>query len=387
MEYLKKISAIFLLTLLASCVISPLKVGIHSPEIAPNGYFPPGTPEIALKENGAFNEGFKYPVMFGTNRKPTADRKGLTDERDKQVNYGRVLVEIPKDHKVGSIGGGLQDFFGLVTDPPLKIEDVQIFDKDDQFLAYARGALKPVTSPENGYLLVFIHGYNTSFEDAALRAAQLGADLEVPQNNMYFFSWPAIKKIRTYTRDEASIEYSEKYLKLFLDTVLSVAGNRKVHIVAHSMGNRALLRVIGSFPPIDGRRPFGQIILAAADVDEDVFNQLGASYLEAADKTTVYISPFDYAVRASIFVHKYGRVGCANRATVNFEKIDNVVSALKSDFPQHSYFAETRPILLDVKNLILRGLPARGSDAWSRIAKNYWRVGGVPNEKNVLCKQ
>jgi esterase/lipase superfamily enzyme len=34
-------------------------------------------------------------------------------------------------------------------------------------------------------------------------------------------------------------------------------------------------------------KPFGQIILAAADVDADVFRQLSAAYAQVANRTTL----------------------------------------------------------------------------------------------------
>jgi len=39
--------------------------------------------------------------------------------------------------------------------------------------------------------------------------------------------------------------------------------------------------------------PFGQVILAAADVDADVFRQLSAAYAEVASRTTLYVSKRD----------------------------------------------------------------------------------------------
>lgn len=39
-------------------------------------------------------------------------------------------------------------------------------------------------------LFVLIHGFNVSFEEAAVRAAQIGYDLKVP-GEMAFYSWPS----------------------------------------------------------------------------------------------------------------------------------------------------------------------------------------------------
>jgi esterase/lipase superfamily enzyme len=46
-------------------------------------------------------------------------------------------------------------------------------------------------------------------------------------------------------------------------------------------------------------KPFGQIFLAAADVDADVSRQLSAAYAEVASRTTLYVSKRVRAVDAS----------------------------------------------------------------------------------------
>jgi len=46
-------------------------------------------------------------------------------------------------------------------------------------------------------------------------------------------------------------------------------------------------------------RPFGQIILASADVDADVFRQHCVAYGKVASRTTLYISKRDLALEAS----------------------------------------------------------------------------------------
>ncbi|MEH2287310.1 alpha/beta hydrolase [Nostoc sp.] len=48
------------------------------------------------------------------------------------------------------------------------------------------------------YALIFIHGYNISFEAAALRGAQLGCDLKIPSVRMAFYSWPSKAKLERY---------------------------------------------------------------------------------------------------------------------------------------------------------------------------------------------
>jgi esterase/lipase superfamily enzyme len=57
--------------------------------------------------------------------------------------------------------------------------------------------------------LIFVHGYNVSFQEAALRAAQIGFDLSV-KGAMAFFSWPSQGATAHYSADEATIEASER---------------------------------------------------------------------------------------------------------------------------------------------------------------------------------
>ncbi|AKC71241.1 hypothetical protein MB84_19880 [Pandoraea oxalativorans] len=335
---------------------------------------------------GPTSEAFDYPVMFGTTRKALAGGNGFSDERDEALHYGRVFVTIPKNHRTGSLGSGLGTLLGY--DPKLTVGRFETVSSEAQFLDLARRELQPVIGPENGYVVVFIHGYNNSFDSAALRAAQFGADLDVPPNNLFLFSWAARSGVIKYTFDEATVDTSEVYFRTFLDTVARAASGRTIHIVAHSMGNRALLRVIASgvnSVSSDRSIRFGQIILASADVDRELFAQLAPNYLKVSDRTTVYLSPYDYAVAASDHVHDYPRVGCGTAPQVMVPGIDSIVSTLPEDFPAHAYFAETLPLLTDIKNLILRNTPARSGKDWEQL-DGYWVVGGKANHAKVVCR-
>ena len=91
--------------------------------------------------------------------------------------------------------------------------------------------------------MVYLHGYNTTFHEAAIRAAQIGFDLKIP-GEMAFFSWPSRGTLDGYTADEASIEASEGAITDFLVRLAAESGADVVHVIAHSMGNRGLLRAL-----------------------------------------------------------------------------------------------------------------------------------------------
>ncbi|WP_166894376.1 alpha/beta hydrolase [Massilia sp. CCM 8734] len=353
----RAVALIVVSLLLASCAV-------------PDTHRPPPVPEVKAAYT---DKEVKYPVLYGTSRMPNSAKNAYLDERAARVHYGRVIVTIPKGRLTGSLGE--QGVFST-RDTRLAIGDGNIeFHSQDSFMALAKSQLGAAVNPESSYLLVFIHGYNNSFEDAALRAAQLGFDLHVPPNNMMFFSWAANKNYRKYTHDEATADASEIHLETFLKTVRATAGGRKIHIIAHSMGNRPLLRVISRMQVLPGeKKPFGQIILAAPDVDRDVFMHYGQNYLKVAERTTVYLSPFDFALQLSQDVHFYPRVGCGDKPQAEIKDIENVVSFIPEDFPSHTYVASTLPLLNDVKNLFVNGKPARQGAAW-KAHPTYWTVG------------
>jgi esterase/lipase superfamily enzyme len=58
-------------------------------------------------------------------------------------------------------------------------------------------------------ILVYLHGYNVTFEDAALRAAQLGFDLKI-EGATAFFAWPSCGDLADYFADADRIAASEK---------------------------------------------------------------------------------------------------------------------------------------------------------------------------------
>ena len=139
------------------------------------------------------------------------------------------------------------------------------------------------------------------------------------------------------------------------------SGANAVHIIAHSMGNRGRrLRAVNRIAAAAQRRsgkPFGQIILAAADVDADVFRQLSKAYADVASRTTLYVSKRDLAVEASRWLHAFPRAGLMP-PTLVVPGIDTVnVTDVDLTMLGHGYVADARAVLTDMHTLILWGMP------------------------------
>ena len=64
-------------------------------------------------------------------------------------------------------------------------------------------------------VLVFIHGFNVGFEDAARRTARIAFDLRF-EGAPIFYSWPSQTGLLSYTVDETNVAWTVPHLKEFL---------------------------------------------------------------------------------------------------------------------------------------------------------------------------
>lgn len=299
-------------------------------------------------------------VFFGTNRRPLASHKNQSSltfgsDRDERIHYGRCVVFVPKSHKIGQLGSSfLHRFF--YGDDRLVLRSVTELDAPDTLWKIMRATLaeEPVGSK---HAVVFIHGYNVTFHDAALRAAQLATDLAIPA--MAFFSWPSRGKPALYVADEATIGASELAITEFLTDFAKLQDEQtSVHVIAHSMGNRALLRAIERIvhrAEANSGTYFNQIILAAPDVDRDEFRQLARVYAQACKRTTLYVSARDRALAGSQWIHAASRAGYAPPVTI-VPGIDTVsVRNVDLSLLGHGYVAAASPVLYDMHDLIFHG--------------------------------
>lgn len=96
-----------------------------------------------------------------------------------------------------------------------------------------------IASSANQAGLLFVHGYNVTFEDAALRMAQIAHDLEF-EGVPIFYSWPSKGEAVAYARDETNSDWSRPHLRQVLTHLLANSGVKDLYLIAHSMGSRSL---------------------------------------------------------------------------------------------------------------------------------------------------
>lgn len=301
-------------------------------------------------------------IFWGTNRKNSYYTEGLyftnernnSVERSEQLRVGRSLVTVPDLHKKGEIERPEKwwKFWKNTTEnvnQHIVIHSIDLMDKDQWKLS-----LQQESTEKEG--LLFIHGYNCSFDDAIYRAAQLKFDLKF-SGLTFCFSWASKAQVESYTVDEATIDWSTTHLEEFIDLITDELKLSKLHIIAHSMGNRALVDVIKQW---NGRQDkVHTVVFAAPDVDSDKMKNT-SNYFNAFENVTLYSSINDIPVNISTAVHKYQRAGNStpplvmdNADTIDVSKITKPLFSLG-----HSYYAEACEVFNDLYYLINEKIPA-----------------------------
>ena len=149
-------------------------------------------------------------------------------------------------------------------------------------------------------VLVYIHGFNQTFEAAALDAARLSDGLKFRGETM-LFSWPSKNSLLNYIYDRESALWSRDALEEMLDQLIADRSVGTIHIVAHSMGTMVAVEALRQLYDRRGASigdRFGAIILASPDIDMDGFQSSITRVGGLSEKITVLTAANDRALGA-----------------------------------------------------------------------------------------
>jgi esterase/lipase superfamily enzyme len=237
-----------------------------------------------------------------------------------------------------------------------------------------------VSSSSERDVLLLIHGYNVAFEQGLRRAAQIVKDLSFPGAPV-LYSWPSHGSIKSYAADEANVEWTVPRLRDFLRQLLESVGAAQVHVIAHSMGNRAAIAAIRELQ-VETLAPnsaqLSQFVLAAPDIDADTFRQLAADFARKPRRCTLYANSEDRALAASDWTHGgYARAGGGGADLVVVPSIETIdATGQATDFLSHSYFASSSPVISDLF-YVIRSTAANQRARLERRKMGelmYWRI-------------
>jgi len=320
------------------------------------------------------------PVFYGTDRKrdPQSPPENIrfTNERasEETVSLGVCSVSIPKSHEIGKLERPPK---WKIWARPRRNDHVMLLSTIELSESEFREQLSAsVLESAKRDVFIFVHGYNVSFADAALRTAQLATDLSF-HGGPIMFSWPSKGKLADYLSDEGAIQWSRPHLKTFIEDICKSSNANAVHLIAHSMGSRALVEVVQALSTsILPAGSLKQLIFAAPDVDSGVFQQAAKTLRGVCSRVTLYASDQDKALKTSRKMHGYARAGEAGAGLVVVAGVDTVdASLVDTDFLGHSGFATDVPLMQDVYYLVQHGhAPGErfGLEERSGALGTYW---------------
>lgn len=337
-------------------------------------------------------------VFYGTNRAETGSKnpKEVYGSRRDDTSFGFCDVSIPHNHEVGHLESPSIWRFEFREDPRRHVVLLNVLKRGrSQFLSALQqevwSSMEVIDTPDGpalagGEVFVFVHGYNNTFEDAARRAAQIAHDLKFAGAPV-MYSWPSQAKssLDGYRTDGQMAGWSEEHLIDFVSMVARDSGARRVHLIAHSMGNRivsgALRRLVEQCN--SGRIPrFNEVILSAPDVDADYFKTaIAPRIIHSADRITIYSSSRDYALKMSSFFNpmarkRLGEAGDELTVFPNYANID-VIDATEVETDlfslNHSYHADSPTILSDMQ-LLMQGYTTEQRGLSSTLDRLAWQI-------------
>jgi esterase/lipase superfamily enzyme len=239
--------------------------------------------------------GSQVTVFAATTRAlaPAQEAIHFTQDRAHSLTYARFAVSIPPGHVPSRI-----EWPSGAPDPSrsFAVADQEILPKED-FMAEVRRASRSTGETGVG---IFVHGFNYNFPETLFRLAQLSADADLAAPQIAF-SWPSQATLRGYLDDKNSATYSRDYLA---DLIVDLAAQDEIGditIVGHSMGAWLVmetvrqLRLQGQDRVVDRLR----VILAAPDIDVDVFRQQLEVIGPLPSPLMVLVSPDDRALLVS----------------------------------------------------------------------------------------
>jgi len=341
----------------------------------------PARRSVGAARSTSDGEAYVQTVYYLTNRKGTGNpnpAQAFGGERSEaqQVSFGSAEVSIPRSHKSGQLES-VSWLMRQVPDPKLHIFVMKLNALGEAEF-YSR--LAGNTFPSNE-VLVYIHGYNTSFDDALRRAGQISFDFGF-KGAPVAFSWPSRASVGSYSADSESVLWSAAYIERFLSTISEKLPGRKIHVVAHSMGTKGLLyamRLLAYRNPKNLR--LESVILCAPDFDARLFVEQFAPLVQPlAQQWAIYSSRKDVALLTSSTINAAPRLGMPVWPVAGYDIINaSEIEVTPWSLPDtHSYYASKQPLIDDMVAMILGRKPTqRGLKENKSQAGLFWTLAGA----------
>jgi esterase/lipase superfamily enzyme/ABC-type sugar transport system substrate-binding protein len=315
-------------------------------------------------------------ILYATNRALVDSNKQIfSGEIDKRTNYGIAYVRVPERHLFGQLETKQQWDGSDAQASVFMLKKRQGMTSDNFKSTIISSTVKTA--------VIFVPGFHNNFDDSLFRFAQIIWDGQLRDMIPVLFSWPSRDDLKDYIYDGESatnsVDAFEKLI-LFLQNDCKVTN---INVIAHSMGNRVVVAALADLAKHNEITTIGELVLAAADVNTNEFNQKAELIEEAAYGVTLYVSSSDRALELSEGVAQMPRVGKVDSdGPLIIDGVDSIdVTNLGDDIfgLNHGTYSDS-PVVEDIARLIrfhnrppnirtprIRGIP-EGSDH-----PRYWK--------------
>jgi esterase/lipase superfamily enzyme len=275
----------------------------------------------------------RIDLLVATTRAPSKDQGILfSGKRANGISLTEIAVSIPPDERrqVGQV----QWPVSLPADPAndFAVLKVTPFSDGRQEQVWLKQHL-----PRNRRVLVFVHGFNTHFDDAVYRFAQIVHDSGVDAAP-FLFTWPSRGSVFEYVYDRESTNFSRDALEETLQRLARDPNVGEVIVMAHSMGAWLVTESLRQMAIRGGHvtPKLGNVIFASPDLDVDVFATQWRSIGPNRPRLTVFVSRGDHALRVS------------RRLAGNVERLGQIDPMAE---PYHSALTNSGIVVIDLTGL------------------------------------
>lgn len=241
-------------------------------------------------------------LLIATTRKSVDGARAspwFGSERAATMTVARARLAPPSDDRFSLAAVGFDDW---------RIQSIELAPQVGELLERA-------TSGRD--VLIYVHGFNQTFETAALDAARLSDGIKF-RGETLAFAWPSRAKLFDYAYDRESAMWSRDALQEVLEGLMASPTIGRIHIVAHSVGTMLTLEALRQLYAKHGETAadrIGAVVFASPDIDMDVFTSSIPRVGPVAAKITIITATNDRALELSGWLAGgVTRVGAAQKA-------------------------------------------------------------------------
>ncbi|MBX5171100.1 alpha/beta hydrolase [Rhizobium sp. NZLR1b] len=300
----------------------------------------------------------RVDMLVATTREPSGSPATLFNgERSPKPHLTQISISIPAKREVGTVQWPKRLPPNPATD--FAVTSVQQIDTVAQGRVWFRQHVN------GGHALVFVHGFNNTYEDSVFRLAQIVHDSKM-QATPVLFTWPSRAEITAYEYDKESTNYSRTALEQALRTLAADPNVKDITIMAHSMGTWLAMESLRQMGIRDGHvnSKIHNVILASPDIDIQVFAKQYVEMGEPRPKFTIFVSQDDKALAISSFITgRVSRLGAINPAEEPYRsKLEkagitaiDLTKVKSNDSLNHGKFAESPEIVQLIGQRLMTG--------------------------------